>query len=97
MKLDRAVTVENAARTGRAMLEALERESEPGVDVSDVQEIDLAGVQLLVAYARECRDRSIPVRVAGKAAPAALAQLAAAGFIGTNDASSGSLDCAFRA
>lgn len=96
MNLEGSLTIETAEETRRALLSSLEGTKEALVDVSLVRSIDLAGMQLLIALEKECRERGMPLRFGGTPRPEVRARLGDAGFIDKNGACDGPLDLAFR-
>lgn len=96
MRLEESLSIENAEKTKRSLLEYLDGAKEAVVDISDVQSIDLAGMQILIALAKECRARSIPLRFDGKTRAAVCERLEDAGFIDKKGICDGPLDLAFR-
>lgn len=96
MKLEDSLTIENAEETKRKLLSSLDGAKEFSADVSGVQSIDLAGMQLLIALEKECRARSISLRFDGTPQAGFRARLGDAGFIDKNGACDGPLDIALR-
>jgi anti-anti-sigma regulatory factor len=96
MRLEGSLTIENAEGIRRSLLAYLDGEREALVDVSGVRSIDLAGMQVLMALEKECRERSIPLRLGGNPSPETRARLEDSGFIDKSDACDGRLDLAFR-
>lgn len=96
MRLEESLSIENAEETKRKLLESLDGAKEAVVDLSGVQSIDLAGMQVLIALAKECRERSISLRFDGNLRAAARERLEDAGFIDKKGACDGPLDLAFR-
>jgi anti-anti-sigma factor len=96
MMLEGALSIENAEATKRQLLDSLDGTKDACIDVSGVQSIDLAGMQLLIALEKECRARGIALCFCGKPQVAFLARLEDAGFIDKNGECDGPLDLAFR-
>jgi anti-anti-sigma regulatory factor len=96
MNLEGSLTIETAEKTRRALLTSLEGTKEALVEVSGIQSIDLAGMQLLIALQKECQGRGIPMRFGGKPRPEVCERLENAGFMDKKGACDGPLDLAFR-
>ena len=69
--IDGAMTVYEAAAQRDVLLEALEAAPGLEIDVSALEEVDTAGVQLLVLAQREARAAGKALRLAGQSAPLA--------------------------
>jgi anti-sigma B factor antagonist len=62
------LSIFTAADVRQKLLEALDSEAEVDVDLSEITEMDSAGMQLLVAAKREAGHRNKPLRFTGHSA-----------------------------
>jgi ABC-type transporter Mla MlaB component len=87
MKLEGSFTVEYSRRHKEALIGAIHsaraESRDLEIDVSGIDAIDIAGMQILISLVRECRESSIPLRFRGTPAPAARQRLQDAGLIET--------------
>jgi anti-anti-sigma regulatory factor len=64
--LGASCTIHEAAAIKAHMLEQLERPSPFEIDGTAVERIDAAGIQLIVAFALDCLERSVPYGWTGR-------------------------------
>lgn len=90
------MTIENAGALKKTIMSALEGGKELRVDITQITSIDLSGMQILIALAKECRERSITLMFDGKPNPVVRGRLEDAGFIDKKGECDGPLDLVFR-
>ncbi|MDM5177573.1 STAS domain-containing protein [Massilia sp. DJPM01] len=68
LRLEPELTIYSAARVKQTLLDALQARTDLTLDLADVCEIDSAGVQLLLAAARQAQAGGAALRLAGHSA-----------------------------
>lgn len=74
------LTIEYAGEFKKLFLERLAPPSPFSWDVTDIQNFDLAGIQILIALYKECELKGIPFTLSGKVAKEVGERLRRAGF-----------------
>jgi anti-anti-sigma regulatory factor len=76
----KTLTIDNAVEFQKTFLDTLKKGATPVVDLSGIESIDLAGIQLLVAYAREALEKKVDIHFIGTIHESVRASLILAGI-----------------
>jgi anti-anti-sigma regulatory factor len=97
LSFDGEFTVSNAGKIKRRIAEALESGGGIEMRLDSISDIDLAGLQLLVATVKECDARSVGCVLSGALPRTAIARAEDAGFVDGPIATDGDLLILLRA
>ena len=65
IKWDNAVTIENVAQKKTELLKVFNSNQEIFLDISQLDDIDISGVQLIIAYKKKTQIRNLNFKVTG--------------------------------
>jgi STAS domain. len=92
-----SLTIENAARAKLSFVECLARDGRLSINLSDLADLDLSGIQLLIAVFREAEKERKEVHLTGSPNGLVLSRFVAAGMCDGSVATGENIEQAIKA